>query len=134
MADRQSEVGHLPLLDVAFMLAASKRMSWRKGTMALAEATANVFTDEGLAAVDLRARFGEQRERFRVTLGELTVEGFAFAHTAEGYDRFLGKTDRWTTERTVEKLEAALRKELVESRRGERAAESDAKAPRGRGG
>src|SRR5688572_17667331 len=38
-----------------------------------------------------RARFAEQRERFRVTLGELTAEGFAFAHTAEGCDRFPGK-------------------------------------------
>jgi hypothetical protein len=104
----------LPLFDVPFMLSASKRLSYRRSTLAMAEAIANVFTDEGLSAVDLRARLIAQGPAFKAMLSELAPEGISF-HRAS-FHAWLRKTDRWTTERTIEKLEASLRKEVAAHR------------------
>ncbi len=105
----------LPLFDVPLMLTASKRLSYRRDMLAIAEAIANVFTEERLSAVDLRARFLADGAAFRAMLSELTPTGSSF-YSAR-FDAWLGKIDRWTTERTAEKLAASLRKELAAHRR-----------------
>ena len=105
----------LPLFDVPAMLTASKRLSYRKSTLAMAEAIANVFTVERLSTVDLSARFVAQGPNFKAMLSELTTEGASF-YSARFF-AWLGKTDRWTTERTLEKLAASLRKEVAAFRR-----------------
>lgn len=108
-------VPDLPVFDVPAMLTASKRLSYRRGTLAIAEAVAIVFTDERLSAVDLRARFAARGAAFRATMSELTPEGSSFYEAR--FFEWLGKTDRWTTEQTPEKLEASLRKEVAAYRR-----------------
>jgi len=70
MQTQQTSKPDLPLFDVPFMLAASKRLSYRQGILARAEAIANVFTDERLSAVDLRARFISQGPAFKAMLSE----------------------------------------------------------------
>ena len=75
----------LPLFDVPYMLAASKRLSHRRSMLAMAEAIANVFTDEGFTTVDLRARFASQGPAFKAMLSELTAEGSSF-YSARFFD------------------------------------------------
>jgi hypothetical protein len=105
------EFSHLALFDVAAMLTASKRISYRQATRLTAEATANVFTDKRLTLVDLRARFAEQGDQFAIRTGDLTVEVRAFGRS--GYQRWLRNAGRWTTDRTLPKLEAALVKQVA---------------------
>lgn len=109
------KLARLPLFDVAFMLQASRRTSWRNDVFARAEATASVLTDERLSTSDLRARFAADGEGFRVTYGDLTAEGLAFAR--ERYDRWLAEGDRPKADRSVAALDAALRKQLAAHRR-----------------
>jgi len=112
----QHEIGHLPLWDSRYMLSASKRTSHRNETRALNTAIANVLTDERLANFNLRKRLEQQGDDFRVDLADLNPEGFEFS--SSGFQRWLENQDRWTTERTASKLEAALRREVKKFRNG----------------
>lgn len=111
----QAKLARLSLFDLAYMLKACPDEDYRRDTFALAEATANVLTDEGLTIHDLRGRFTSDGEHFSVTIGDLTAEGFAFAR--KGYQRCLANTDRWKGGRTLPKLEAALKKQVAAHRR-----------------
>jgi hypothetical protein len=111
----QAKIAHLSLFDLAYMLKACPDEAYRRDMFALAEATANVLTDERLAIGDLRTRFASDGEQFKVTIGDLTAEGFAFAR--KGYQRWLANTDRWKDGRPLPKLEAALRKQVAAHRR-----------------
>ena len=110
----QGKVAHLSLYNLAYMLKSCPDEACRRDMTALAEATANVLTDERLATADLRARFASDGEQFKVTLGDLTADGFAFAR--KGYQRWLVSTDRWRGGRPLAKLEAALRKQVAAHR------------------
>jgi len=112
---RQADIADLSLFNVPYILATSKRTSWRRETFATGQAIANVLTDEGLTTVNLRDRFAGSPEQFDVKFGDLTTKGFDFACT--GFQRWLENQDRWKTERTVAKLEAALRKQLDKFRK-----------------
>ena len=98
----------LPLFfDVPYMFAASKRLSHRRTMLAMAEAIANVFTDERFSTVELRARFASRGPAFKAMLSELTSEGSSF-YSARFFN-WLGKTNSWTTQpRTREKLESVI--------------------------
>ena len=111
----QTKIAHLPLFDLAYMVKACPDEDHRRDMFALAEATANVLTDERLATGDLRARFASAGEKFKVTIGDLTAEGFAFAR--KRYQRWLSNTDRWKDGRPLPKLEAALRRQIAAHRR-----------------
>ena len=111
----QAELRDVPVLNIASLLASSKRTSHRKECYAIAQSTANVFTDECLSTSDLRVRLLEVGEKFRITVGDLTPEGFDFVMNR--WNRWLANTDRWTTERTVLKLENSLRKQVTAFRR-----------------
>jgi len=114
MSTPQTDLANLPLFDLGFMLTASKRSDYRRNMFALAEAIANVLTDEQLVTVDLRSRFAEKKEHFRVTIGELVPEAASFALSYHGW---LKKIDRWKTERTVAKLEQSLRETVAAYRK-----------------
>jgi hypothetical protein len=101
----QADIAHVAFWDVPFMLAASKNRSYRESQLVLAEAIATVYTERKLAATDWVAMFHANPEAFRVRVGDLTPEGFAFA---PAFQLWLKKTDRWTTSRTLEKLRASL--------------------------
>ena len=107
----QDEIAHVPLFTVPGMLTASKRTSWRNYIMAIAEATANVFTDEKFTNTNLKKRFASNPGKFIVAVGDLTPEGFRFARAGR-FDKWLGNADRWTTECTLQKLETALRQQI----------------------
>jgi len=107
-------MANLPLFDVPYMLTASKERAYRDHMIMIAQATASVFTAERLALTDLNARFRESAESFVVRIGELTPEGLDFAR--RGYQRWLENQDRWTTSRTLEKLEQSLRRQLARHR------------------
>ncbi len=54
---RQTDMSDLSLFNVPYILATSQRETWRRETLATAQAIANVLTDEGLATINLRDRF-----------------------------------------------------------------------------
>ena len=116
MQTQQSDKsGNFAIFDVAAMLTASKRRSHRQATLLTAEATANIFTDEHLSHSDLRARFMEKDDQFVISGNDLTDEGLAFARA--GYQNWLANASRWTTARSLPKLEDALRKQVAAFRR-----------------
>ncbi len=80
----------------------------------LGEVAAECLDEFGLTAANLSARFRADPMNFEILLGDLTAEGLAFART--GFQRWLGNSDRWKTERTREKYRAALLKQWEKSR------------------
>ena len=114
MPPSQEECAKLPLLKLSFLLQASKATAYRRNILALGQAVANVLSKEMLVQQDLRPRFEADPNSFVIKLGELTPEGFEFC--CARFDKWLGKIDRWKTERTVEKLEHALQQEILSYR------------------
>jgi len=110
----QAEIAHVAFWDVPFMLAASKNRSFRESQLLLAEAVAAVFTERGLCTSDWSDLFQKAPESFRVVIGDLTPEGFAFVPT---FRRWLANVDRWTTPRTREQLTSSLRN-LIDEHQG----------------
>ena len=110
----QNEIADLPLFDLPGQFAFSKRTSYRAELRSMAHAIATVLTDEGLCNVDLVERLKHAGDEFGIKIGDLTKEGYEFA--GRSFQRWLANTDRWTTARTVEKLQASLRKEVMKFR------------------
>jgi hypothetical protein len=109
----QAEIAHLPFWDVPIMLSASKNRSYRESQLLVAEAIATVFTERGFAAWDWAEQFRIKPEEFRVRLGDLTPDGFAFA---PGFHGWLKKIDRWTTPKTLERLKTSLMEQIDDYR------------------
>lgn len=110
----QNEIADLPLFDLHGQFAFSKRASYRAELRSMAHAIATVLTDEGLCNVDLVERMKHAGDEFRIKFGDLTKEGYEFA--CDSFQRWLANTDRWTTERTAEKLQASLYKQVLKFR------------------
>ena len=110
----QKEIGHLPFWDVPFMLAASKRQTYRQSQLLIAEAIATVFTEQELVRQDWVATFRKSPNTFRPLLAELTAEGFAFAHV--GFRRWLKEIERQTTPYSLSSLTEMLVGEVNQSR------------------
>ncbi len=102
----RADVDHLALFDAAFLLACSKNSDYRSRVLLRARATAEVFVEHGLSSVDLAERYAQSPETFRVSLGELTDEGFEFARAH--YQRWLANSDRWQGEVGIERLKQSL--------------------------
>jgi hypothetical protein len=102
----KSKIDHLPLFDVQFFFGASKNKGYRSRTLMCAHAIADVFTEQGVSKVNLTERFSSSPETFKVSIGDLTDEGFEFARTH--YQRWLANSDRWKGEKTYEKFRSTL--------------------------
>lgn len=110
----QEDCAHLPLIDSAFLLSASKHRSYKESVLTTTLAAVDVLSEEGLVKGDVRSRFAQNPEEFRLDIGELTTKGFEFARAE--YQRWLSNIDRWKSARTVKNLKASLRKQLVKFR------------------
>jgi hypothetical protein len=80
----------------------------------LSEVAAECLDEFGLSVANLSARFRTDPMKFEILLGDLTAEGLAFART--GFQRWLGNSDRWKSERTRERYRAALLRQWEKSR------------------
>jgi hypothetical protein len=111
----QAELAELPFWDLPFMLSSSKRHGFRESHLLVAEAIASVFTEQGFATSDWTVQFRATPETFRVRLGDLTPDGFAFARSSF-FHNWLKKIDRWTTPANLERLSTSLTEQIVEHR------------------
>jgi hypothetical protein len=114
MMKSQAEIAQLPFWDVPIQLSASKRRSYRESHFLIAESIAAVFTEQGLAKFDWAAKFKAQPETFRVLIGDLTEEGFAFGVT--GFQEWLKQIEHSTAPRSLEELSTSLRAAIQQSR------------------
>ena len=114
MAMDRSKLDHLPLFDVSFMFSASKSTNYRARILMSARAIAEVLAERSLARVDLRPRYLEGPETFRVNIGDLTDEGLEFAKVH--YRRWLASSDRWKEPFTYDKYRSTLERQVEKFR------------------
>lgn len=114
LAMDRSKLDPLPLFDVSFMFGASKSASFRARILMSARAIAEVLAERQLAKVDLRPRYLESPETFRVNVGDLTDEGLAFAKVH--YRRWLASSDRWKEPCTYDKYRFTLERQVQKFR------------------
>lgn len=110
----QNEVSDLSLFDLPSLFSFSKHKSYRTESRSIAHAIAVIFTEEGFCADDLVERLANAGDDFRIKFNDLTREGFEFGTTV--FQRWLANTDRWKGERTVERLQVSLRKQVLKFR------------------
>jgi hypothetical protein len=103
----QNKFNELSLLSVPLQVRANPES--RNHTLMLAQAAAEVLTEQQLSHSDLVERYRSSPDEFAIKLGDLTEQGLAFART--GFQRWLANTDRATGAPSVQKFRLAFQKQ-----------------------
>lgn len=103
----QNKLNTLSLLSVPLHLRADPES--RTHILMLAQAAAEMLSEQQLSHSDLVARYRSSPDEFSIKLGDLTEQGLAFART--GFQRWLANTDRASGDPSVQKFKLALQQQ-----------------------